>query len=108
MHVVGGDAERLGRDLAEHCERTLAGFDRAGEHRGGAVLIDLHRRRARIGVDGETDRVPHAGYAAAAPFHERGSQPKRSAALRSDSLIITLCSSCPVGLDEPSSKALSM
>ena len=92
MHVVGGDAERLGRDLAEHRERALAGFDRAGEHRGGAVLVDLHRRRARIGVDGKADRIPHAGDAASAPFHERGSQPKRSAALRSDSLTTTLCS----------------
>ena len=107
MHVVGGDAERLGRDLAEHRERALPGLDRAGEHRRGAVLVHLYRRRARIGIDGKADRIPHAGDAASAPFHERGSQPKRSAALRSVSLTTTLCSTWPVGLDEPSSKALS-
>ena len=82
MHVVGGDAERLGGDLAEHRERALAGFDRAGQHRRGAVLVDLHHRRARIGRDGEADRIPHAGDAASAPLHDRASQPKRSAALQ--------------------------
>ena len=39
-------------------------------------------------------------------FIARASQPKRSAARSSDSFTTTLCSTWPVGLSEPSSKAL--
>ena len=93
-------------------QRALPGFHRAGEHRRGAVLVHLHHRRARIGRDGEADRIPHAGDAAAAPFHAAlavrcRSSRNAAAACSSDSLTTTLCSIWPVGLSEPSSKALS-
>lgn len=107
MHIVSGDAQGFCRDLAENSQRTLARLHRARKERRGAVLVDLHHRGAGVGRDREAYRIPHAGDAAPAPFHERASfQPKRSAALSSDSLSTTLCKTWPVGLTEPSSKAL--
>ena len=103
MYVVGGNTQFLGGDLPEYRERTLAGFDGAGEHSRRAVFIDLDHRRTGVRRHGEADRIPHAGDAASALFHYRISfQPKRSAACSSESFTTTLCSTCPVGLEEPS------
>ena len=93
MHVIGGDAEFLRGDLAEDGERALARFHGAGDQGRGAVLIDLHRRRRRVGHHGKPDRVPHAAHAFSALFHWLSSfQPNRSAAFSRESLTTTLCS----------------
>src|SRR4030095_322606 len=103
---LGGDAELLRDDLGEDRQRPLPGFNSAREERGRAVLVDLHNRGARVGRNGEPDRVPHARHAASAPLHAFAPfQPNRCAASRSDSRTTTLCSVWLVGLNDPSFSA---
>ena len=60
VHVVGGNAQFLRRDLRQNRQRALARLHGARQQRRGAVFIHLHHGRARIGGYREADRIPHA------------------------------------------------
>ena len=70
VHVIGCDSQLLCGDLRQNRQRALACFHRAGEQSGRAVLVDLHHGRARVRCHSKSDRIPHAGHTASAPFHD--------------------------------------